>query len=516
MTSPFKRVPLRLSLRTRIALKVFALAAAVQVTLSIVRMVILDSSLKATADSELRAHADRFVGSLPSTPSGVSRESLGEIGHSTAPFLSNFVLTVYDENGIALVSSRDPPIDLGDLGVDLGSLSSATVVARPVPAIFGDASRTRVVVRRFTGRDSRVYVLAAATDYVAGDWVIKEWIWLLFATTPVGLVAAAVVGWLIAGSAVAPLVRLGRLAQNLGPTSLNAGFDLGPAGRELSEVQDQLNRALRRIDDGYERQSRFISNVSHELRTPIATLLTEAQTLREVESAPAEVQRFIRSTQDEMRRLGRLLESFLTLSRVRDGTPKSVQKRYPVNDLVIESVASCRRIAEQSGVKLFPQLFEYTQSGAAEVVGDPELLCTMLDNIVRNAVRFSPKGESVHIQVLGEESFVLIVVRDAGPGIPADLIERVFDRYYQVPAEHKGGQGSGLGLSIAQGVAELHGGSIQAGNAAGGGCTFTIRLPRWTGVETLSVNAVAAASGGGSIGKRSGTPVATTDGAVKP
>ena len=480
MTTPAPREPFRLSLRAQIAFKVFALAAVVQVTLSLVRTIYLDHSLRVTADTELFQHANRFVSGMPFDPATVTPRALIELGHSTAPFLSDFFLTVYSQSGEPLASTREPPVDLKEFEIDIAKLDSPTVLADPVPALElrgGDASRARTVVQKFTGRNGQPYILAASTDYVAGNWVVRELTWLLVVTTPIGLAAAAIVGWLIAGSAVAPLLRLGVLARELGPGSLNSSLDLGPAGRELKELQDQLNRALRRIDEGYERQSRFISNVSHELRTPIATLLTEAQTLRDFDRSPADVQRFVRSTQDEMRRLGRLIESFLTLSRVRDGKPKSMADRYPINDLVVESVASCRRMAEQYGVKLLPTLLEFDVGGSAEVVGDPELLCTMFDNVVRNAIRFSPRGETVRIAVRSEGRLVAVAIRDSGPGIPADLISLVFDRYSQAPAEHKSGNGMGLGLSIAQGIAELHGGKIHATNLESSGCQFVIRLP---------------------------------------
>jgi signal transduction histidine kinase len=111
------------------------------------------------------------------------------------------------------------------------------------------------------------------------------------------------------------------------------------------------------------------------------------------------------------------------------------------------------------------------------VFGDPELLRTMIDNVIRNAIRFSPQQQAVEVTVDADEENALVRVRDFGVGIPEEIISTLFDRFTQAKSEERLNRGSGLGLEIAQGIAELHGGGITVENCLGGGCAFTIRVP---------------------------------------
>lgn len=310
------------------------------------------------------------------------------------------------------------------------------------------------------------------------DAVLNERIWLLIVTTPLGLFAAGIIGWIIAGKAVEPLFQIGKAAKEIGPSTLVTGFDLPQVSSEVLELQNQLNQALRRIDDVYERQSRFISNVSHELRTPIATLLTESQTLSDLDQSPAEIRHFVESCQTEMRRLGRLVASFLTLTRIHDGIPHTLARVCSVNDFVLESITNSRKFADSSGIRLIPYLVEIDDGTVAEVMGEPELLCSMLENLLRNAIRFSPLGSIVQVHVVELNSELAISVLDEGPGIPNAQIDSIFERYSFSSKLCETPSGMGIGLSIARGVAELHGGRIEVRNRVGRGCEFTISLPR--------------------------------------
>lgn len=296
-------------------------------------------------------------------------------------------------------------------------------------------------------------------------------------STPIALVATALAGWLIAGRVVRPIQRLSEFAHTLGPETLEQRIDVGSNATELARLQEELNQASRRLDAGLQAQERFVANVSHEIKTPIATVLAEAEVLRRDPSLSADVRRFLSSTEDEMRHLGRLVESFLKLTRVRHGqaVPTSAAL-HPVNELVMESIRHCSPMARQYGVRIVPQL-AYCGGRDLRLRGDPELLRTMLDNLLRNAICFSKRDERVDVSVEVDDDHARVHVRDFGPGLPPELIPHVFDRFAQAKGEDRLGRGSGLGLEIAQGIAELHNGAIEVANCEDGGCRFTIRLP---------------------------------------
>jgi signal transduction histidine kinase len=275
---------------------------------------------------------------------------------------------------------------------------------------------------------------------------------------------------------VKPLTTARRIASQLSPESLKTDIRDDSAPREVQQLAAALDDARARMRQAFEAQERFLSNISHELKTPIATLLVEAQTLDRTDMSKLGVQ-FVRSVEEEMRKLGKLVESFLTLTRVKDGKGLARAELVPINELVLDSVSYCSPMARQYAVKLKPELAASDDDVDAAISGDPELLRTMLDNLVRNAIRFSPESGSVIIISAVRGTEAVFEVRDQGSGLPPAMLNNAFDRFVQAPEEQKQGRGHGLGLTIAQAVAELHGGKITVRNVAEGGACFTLRLP---------------------------------------
>ena len=348
--------------------------------------------------------------------------------------------------------------------------SAGTSVAASTPL----SGHTAAVAFDDAGGRRRVAV-AVITDPLL-DQVLARTRRIVLLSTPLALLAAAVSAWFVAGVAVRPLFRLRQIAQRLRPDSLQDRVQFGSTASEVARLQDELNRALDRLNAGYQVQERFIANVSHEIKTPIATILTESQTLPGKADLPEAVRSFIQSTQEEMRRLGRLVESFLLLARVRDGkTTIATSRTVDVNDLLMEAYEACLPAAEQQGVILVPQLLEGPDDEAT-IQGDAALLRTLFENLLRNAIRFSPRGERVKFSAGLTGTTLRTRVRDFGPGIPADLVGQVFERFAQSKAERRLGRGSGIGLEIAKGIAELHGGDLTVENCIDVGCVFTATL----------------------------------------
>jgi signal transduction histidine kinase len=245
----------------------------------------------------------------------------------------------------------------------------------------------------------------------------------------------------------------------------------------VSRLAHDIEEVRERVRSRLEAQERFLSNVSHEIKTPISVMLTEAQTI-DRSSLPPHGVKFVKGVAEEMTRLGTLVDGFLTLARVQEGKVITPMRVVHANDLVMDSVEDCLRMAAQQQVRLVPELLSDESTLDASVSGSPELLRTMLDNLVRNAIRFSPSGETIRViaEIADNGRVVRLRVRDRGPGIPPDRIASIFDRFSQAPNQPRHGRGHGLGLSIALGISELHGGTIAAVNLPEGGCEFVVSL----------------------------------------
>lgn len=334
----------------------------------------------------------------------------------------------------------------------------------------------RYVALPIKGSQGQPYalVVAASDEYVRAQSALVAKIFIM--SGAFGVLAAGVSGWYVAGLAVAPLKRLKQVARQLRPESIGDQLSTPDRSLEVNQLTQALDEARDRIRKAFETQERFLSNVSHEIKTPIATLLVEAQTIDKSTLSKSAAQ-FVRTTEEEMRRLGRLVESFLTLTRIRDGKGMAKISHVPANELILDSVANCAPMAKQYFVMIRPILIEDEEHVDATVAGEPELLRTMLDNLVRNAIRFSPQNGVVTIVASVGNGVVSFGVRDEGPGLPPELLSKIFDRFVQAPDEHRRGRGHGLGLAIAQAVAELHGGSIGVSNLPGRGAEFIACIP---------------------------------------
>lgn len=300
---------------------------------------------------------------------------------------------------------------------------------------------------------------------------------LLGFLVPAVLIASLIVSALLVRKALGPLGKIRRMARSLGPRRPEPATEDVESGDDLAGLQLELAQARRRIDEAFEAQGRFISNVSHELKTPVSVLLTQAQVLDPATAPRADFARFKRSVQGEMRRLGKLIESFLVLARSSHGGQNIRKETVALMDVFLESVQHCGGYAQQHGVRLVPQLELADVGHPPTLRGDPDLLRTMLDNLVRNAIRFTPRNGTVELRLDTTRERARISITDHGPGLPEGALESLFDPFVQSPDGSPRSGGVGLGLSIAANVAGLHEGRIDAENGTDGGCTFVVDLP---------------------------------------
>lgn len=351
----------------------------------------------------------------------------------------------------------------------------------PLPAGFAADPVVRHVALPFRDEDGDLYVVHVVArttgDAQLGRDLVARLAWIV----PLGLVAAFIAAWFLERRTMGPVREVAAATAAVGPGTLRHGIEVADAEGEVAHLQSVLNDALRRLDDAFEAQSRFAANVSHELKTPIAVLLTQAQTLDPEKASREEVAAFRASVEAELRRLGRTVETFLVLSRPGGETQLARAEPTSLLDVVLEAVRGGTALAEQYGVTILPR-FDLAADAQGEPVapvlsGDADLLRTLFDNLLANAIRFSPRGAVIDVVVASTAERATVTVRDRGPGIPPDYVERVFDRFVQAPVASPRSGGFGIGLSIAATAARVHGGTIVARNCEDGGCEFVTALP---------------------------------------
>jgi two-component system sensor histidine kinase SenX3 len=216
----------------------------------------------------------------------------------------------------------------------------------------------------------------------------------------------------------------------------------------------------------------FVANASHELKTPAASIQAAAETLRAVaDDDPEAVARFAAQLEREARRLSRIVADLLDLSRLESGSELTEHVR--IDAIVREEAERFDDAGHEAGVRVSVRAPQ-----PATVAGAARDLSLLVRNLIDNAVRYTPTGGAVEIEVDAHDEEVTLSVRDTGVGIPARDLSRVFERFYRVDrARSRGTGGTGLGLSIVRHVAENHGGSVEVRSELGTGSTFTVRLP---------------------------------------
>ncbi|NBF39409.1 MAG: PAS domain-containing protein [Spirochaetes bacterium] len=219
----------------------------------------------------------------------------------------------------------------------------------------------------------------------------------------------------------------------------------------------------------------FVANVSHELKTPITSVMGFVETMRDgAVDDPTQARRFLDIIADHAQRLNLIIDDLLSLSRLETRQEEVDRQEINTGDLVHAVMEACRPQAERKGVRLYRDC-----ECSSDAYVNASLLQQAVTNLVDNAVKYSPRGAHVGIEITRSEGELLIAVADTGPGIPRRDVPRIFERFYRVDqARSRALGGTGLGLSIVKHIAQAHGGSVEVESELGRGSRFTIRLPQ--------------------------------------
>ncbi len=244
------------------------------------------------------------------------------------------------------------------------------------------------------------------------------------------------------------------------------------SARELSELADALTAMRERLEDR-RYVERYVHTLTHELKGPLAAIRGAAELLAEDDMPPAERGRFLANIRGQEERLRQVAERMLNLARVeqQDALQESVQ--VDLVRLSREAVEAVAATARGHGVTI-----ALAGPAALGVRGDPFLLRQVLNNLLENAIAFSPVGSCVDLGLSAPPGHATITVRDRGPGVPDYALDRVFERFFSLPRPDGTAKSTGLGLSLVREVAALHGGSARLTNHPEGGAVAVLELPQ--------------------------------------
>ena len=244
-----------------------------------------------------------------------------------------------------------------------------------------------------------------------------------------------------------------------------------PTHRELRQVVDAINLFLSRVRESTERERVFIADAAHELRTPLAAMRINVEALQTYTSSDSQ-QELLAGIIRSNSRAARLVNQLLLMMNSEARTD-TVMVPVPLTTLIQERMAALVPLAAERRVEL-----EFYSQDEIWIAGIRERLMSLIDNVIENAVKYSPEGGHVVVELRSSDESTTLCVSDAGPGIPVELRERVFDRFFRDPNQMQ--SGSGLGLAIVNAVAQQHNSSVSLSTSAEGGLMVTVDFPNPT------------------------------------
>ncbi|NWC84120.1 heavy metal sensor histidine kinase [Pseudomonas putida] len=291
----------------------------------------------------------------------------------------------------------------------------------------------------------------------------------------IGLVISAVVsaglGWVVAKSGLRPVGQITKVATAMSARSLRERIPLEPVPLELQELILSFNGMLGRLEDAFVRLSNFSADIAHELRTPVSNLLTHTEVVLTKKRDLDAYEENLYSNLEDLKRMSRMIDDMLFLAKADNGLIVPEQIDVDLSELVYKLFEYYQFLAEDRGIQL-------TLQGRGKVRGDRLMIDRALSNILSNALRYTPEGNEISVQIEQTRETVTLSVRNSGVTIDPQHIGKIFHRFYRAdPARREGGpSNAGLGLSITRSIIEAHSGRIWC-TSAEGVTTFFISLP---------------------------------------
>lgn len=354
-------------------------------------------------------------------------------------------------------------------------LAEAQAVQHPVlhtiNAFGATGGRLAIMCVRETKQNYFVIVAESQEEMVTQLSRLRR---IFYLSLPLMLLIAAIAGFLLAKKSLAPVAAMTEQAEKIHTNNLHKRLEVSNPHDELGRLAKVFNALLARVNHSLASLREFTADASHELRTPLAIIRGEADVALSQPRTAMEYQETLAIVRDEARRLSRIVDDMLALARADAGGHPLNREELYLNDLVEECCRSVQTLAAHKSI-----VVDCETLPDIEFCGDEELLRRMILNLLDNAIKYTPFGGHVRLELSETHTHLKLHVIDNGIGIPAEAAAQVFDRFYRVDkARSRAEGGSGLGLPIVKWVAEAHHGTVRLESHPGSGSEFIVELPR--------------------------------------
>jgi two-component system OmpR family sensor kinase len=369
-----------------------------------------------------------------------------------------FYYTVWSRDGRLLKQSANAPADV------------------PRPERIGRDTRTHT---RMRGTFREAFHFTELGDCVLAGrsiWVElnarRRFAWVLLVAGGTVLTFGLGVGWWLTTRAIRLVEEISAAASRISAGNLSERISVAEPDNELGRLAGVLNATFARLEAAFSQQKQFTADASHELRTPIAVLISETQTTLARERSAADYHETIVACLETAQRMRRLTESLLELARFDTGEEQIQRRSFDLSESTRACVELIRPLATERGLQIRCEL------ARDEAVGDADRFSQVATNLLSNAIHYNKPNGEIQVRTRLENGAAVLTVTDTGPGIAAEDLPHIFERFYRADKSRARGHGrSGLGLAICKAIVDAHSGSIEVSSQPGAGTTFTVRLP---------------------------------------
>jgi len=439
------------------------------------------ASLYLVLSSELEKSTELFLGDKVHVVSTMLRERPDDWDALREEIELESAARRYEQFYIRLLDERNTPL------LTTPGMADQLELAQLVSQTKSNPGRT-IQMKGRDGRAFRVTSTSAAvgdpptgtdTIQIAIDVSQKErllahyraWFWAIFVAT---FAIFPMVGYRIARHGIRPVEEMATTARHIGSTNLRERIRPEGYTFEMASLARTFNQMLDRLEESFDRISRFSADIAHDLRTPVNNIRGETEVALARARTAGEYRDVIESCLEESVRLSDLIGDLLFLARAE--SPLTSLHREPVD--VGELLCGVREYYEASAADSGVFLTAAVNGRPVIAQLDRTLLQRAVGNLVSNALAYTPYGGTVILEAHSDASTIRIEVSDTGVGIPAEALPRVFDRFFRVDSSrsHRSG-GTGLGLAIVKSIAVLHGGNVEISSRPGHGTRVTFYMP---------------------------------------
>jgi len=425
----------------------------------------VDRDLFSVASALASPTMEPFRNSAPSVFDQVLEDFLG-------PKVSDKFVQLFDSNGAITARSnnlQDITFPLSAAALREASLGRIGHRTERLPGLYPVRSITFPVLN-----DGKLFRIVQVSSSLGGiSDTLHHILVVLCISIPLAILLFGYGGWFLAGIALKPVDLITRSAQKITAENLSHRLEVVNPHDEIGQLAKTFNDTLARLENSFKRTRQFSVDVSHELRTPLTILRGETELGLKLAKEPIEFQELLQSNLDEIKKMSKIIEDLLFLSKAEEGGLYLDLQEIELHEFLEELTQQASHLSREAGVEI-----SFEGTAPVRVRGDRVRLRQIFLNLLENGMRYNHPGGNVRLVLARDGGEAKVSVVDTGVGISEEDLPFIFDRFFRVDkARNSASGGSGLGLSLVKTFTAAHGGKIEVVSELGMGSEFIVRLP---------------------------------------